>query len=56
MKRLLPLIPLALAVAWWVYRQRVAAVPPSIPFLVRATLDGDYLYPYGDDGGWTVTC
>lgn len=32
MKRLLPLIPLALALLWWVWRQRVAAVPPQIPF------------------------
>lgn len=49
MKRLLPLIPLALALAWWVWRQRVAAVPPSIPFPV-------WVYPMPDqEREWTIT-
>ena len=60
MKRFLPLIPLALALAWWVWRQRVAAVPPQIPFPAQAWTypmpndDGTAYYPV--DNLWRVTC
>lgn len=49
-KRLLALIPLALALAWWVYRQRVERVAPSIPFAPMTVTPPEgkavWYYPY----------